>query len=371
MSGKVKKISILAFCLLASFLVIVVGWSIYEKRSAPPVPAATSVGAAGQDSGLVAVVGAQRITRADLDRTIKSRVFELERQIYGLRKQKLDQAVLQIVLQKEAEKQGMAIQQLVNGILSSGVEVTRDEIDAYFSANHNLFKDWKGTQEELEQNIADQIGKQKGYQKVTEYARSLAETYGVKIYLEEPQAPTVSVDAGKDPVIGPDSARMTIVEFSDYQCSACRKTHEIVKQVRGLYQNEVRWVFKDFPLAPSSVIAAEAARCANEQGKFAEYQDLLFSTSSELTPEQFIAYAGQLGLKVDAFRECFESRRYRRDVEKNIEEGTRAGVNMTPTYIINGKMFPGGPPLDEFKRLVSKELKAEVKGQEGGNKSTM
>ncbi len=120
------------------------------------------------------------------------------------------------------------------------------------------------------------------------------------------------------------------------------------------------------------MIAAEAARCANEQGKFQEYQDLLFSADGDLTRERLVSFAGQLGLKADAFNQCLESRRYRSEVEKNMEEGARAGVSMTPTYIINGKMFPGGPPLDEFKRLVSRELiKVEIKGQEGRNKSTM
>jgi len=306
---------------------------------------------------VAAVVSGQPITMEDLDRPIAARIFELEEQIYRLRKQRLNQMVAQILLQKEAQRQGLTQQKLVDEhVLAGGVEVTQEEIDEYCKNNQHVVSEWKGTREELRKQVSEQLGRQKGYRKVLDFAASLEARYGVSVHLREPAAPMASVAAGDDPALGPASAPITIVEFSDYQCSACGQAHETGKKIRELHPGRIHWVFKDYPMRQSSRIAAEAARCANEQGRFWEYQDLLFSEKEDLTPEKLTGYARLLNLDMEAFTGCRETRKYQDEVRKNIEEGSRIGVNATPTYLVNGRMISGGPPIEEFQKIISREL---------------
>ncbi len=148
------------------------------------------------------------------------------------------------------------------------------------------------------------LQQQKIQQRVLEYAKSLNPKYGVVINLKEPPSPTIQVAIGKDdPVLGPENAPLTIVEFSDYQCPACRKNHEVVRELRGLYKERIRWIFKDFPMPGHKWAkgAALAARCAAEQGKFWQYQDMLFASQDELSPDRLTQFAKELGLPLEPF----------------------------------------------------------------------
>ncbi|NLJ27071.1 MAG: DsbA family protein [Deltaproteobacteria bacterium] len=157
---------------------------------------------------------------------------------------------------------------------------------------------------------------------------------------------------------GPADAPVTIVEFSDYECPVCRKTHVLTKEIKEMYKGKIRWVFKDFPLRQHqwASLAAEAARCAGEQGKFWEYQDRLYSSDKELTVEQLSFIAKDLGMKPEPFAACLSNGKYRNEVEKDRQEGKVNGVSTTPTYVINGKFVPGAPTLEQFKEMIEAEL---------------
>ncbi len=310
--------------------------------------------------GIVASVGGRNITADELDRPVAARIYDLENEIYQLRLQRLNEMIVQILLTKEAERRGVNAQQLVDEvILAGGVEVSAEELEQYYRENRGRWTDWKGSEEELRKKMSAFLGQKKGYRKVYAYGMSLKENYGVNVYLQEPPLPSARVSVGsEDPVFGGSSAPVTVVEFSDYQCDACRQTHEVVKKIRGMYSNSIKWVFKDFPVKGHAWAqqAAEAARCANEQGKFWEYQDLLFASDQDLNTDQLMKYAAQVGLKMDSFRSCCESRKYRAAVEKDFQEGANAGVGMTPTFIVNDKMIPGGPSVEVFRKVIDKEL---------------
>jgi protein-disulfide isomerase len=99
-----------------------------------------------------------------------------------------------------------------------------------------------------------------------------------------------------------------------------------------------------------------AAHCAAEQGKFWEYQDLLFSSQEELAPEQLLQLAKDLGLQEDSFKTCLEVGKFQAHVEKHIEEGKKFGLDTTPTFIINNRLVSGAPPADRFKQIIDEEL---------------
>jgi protein-disulfide isomerase len=348
----------LAVCLSA----LIVSLALIPQRNA--VPASSSSGPAQR---MIASVADRTIHAEEIEKPLEVRIFELEREVYRLKRDFLDQMIVRILLEKEAAQRGISPQQLINEVtLLQKDELEDAELERYYQENRGRVTDWKGTEAELMQQMRASLQQRKAQQQVLDYARSLRSKYEVVVYLKEPPSPHVRVSMENNPVLGPAEAPLTIVEFSDYQCPACRKNHEVIRQLRAEYPEEIRWVFKDFPMAGHKWArkAAEAAHCAGDQGKFWEYQDRLFSGSEELAPEQLKQRARELGLRGDEFDRCLDGGKYQGDVEKDVQEGKKAGLSTTPSFVINGRLIPGGPPLERFKEIIEEEL-GKVRARSG------
>lgn len=167
------------------------------------------------------------------------------------------------------------------------------------------------------------------------------------------------VGTGDAPALGPADAAVTVVEYSDYLCPACRSVHEVAGRIKEQYEGRIRWVFKDFPLKRhrGAFKMAEAAHCADEQGLFWAYQDAMFRMEEAPDTEGLIAQAGNLGADADAFRACLESGRQRGRVNRGIEDGRRSGVSATPTFFVNGRMTCGALSEEAFQGMIDEALK--------------
>ncbi len=181
---------------------------------------------------------------------------------------------------------------------------------------------------------------------------------------ETPQVVRYDVPIDDDPVLGSETAPITIIEFSDYECPYCRQWHtEVYTQLIDTYGDQVRFVYRDFPLESIHVNAkpaAEAANCANEQGYFWDYHDKLFSNELGLSSEAYQEYASQLGMDEEAFQECFESGRYQQEVQSDFDFAANLGVRSTPTFFINGIAVVGAQPFEVFQQVIEKELAGEI-----------
>jgi protein-disulfide isomerase len=165
------------------------------------------------------------------------------------------------------------------------------------------------------------------------------------------------IDISNDPRIGDDNARVTIVEFSDFECSHCARFHEeIFPALRSLYGDQIRWVFVNtffsagHPMAESAALASE---CANRQGRFWQYAELVFAHQAELSRETLDGHAQSLGLDLVAFRQCFDNREMASEVAADLAEGDRVGVNATPTFFVNGRKITGAQPVAVFNDLLA------------------
>jgi protein-disulfide isomerase len=167
-----------------------------------------------------------------------------------------------------------------------------------------------------------------------------------------------------DPVLGPEDAAITIIEFSDYECPFCRKWHlETFERLMETYPGQIRFVFRDFPLTslhPNAAPAAEAANCAGEQSRYWEFNEALFSGRYPLSAQAYTQYASELGLKMNDFEECVNSRRYQEEVIADLEWAVDLGVRSTPTFFINGLPLVGAQPYEVFKQVIDKELAGEI-----------
>jgi protein-disulfide isomerase len=172
------------------------------------------------------------------------------------------------------------------------------------------------------------------------------------------------VSEDDDPVLGPEDAAITLIEFSDYECPYCTRWHtEVFDRIREDYPDQVRFVYRDFPLKsihPNAVPAAEAANCANEQDAFWEYSEKLFNGELGLNPEAYLEYATQLDLDLDEFEKCFEEGRYSQEVEDDYQYALQLGVQSTPTFFLNGIPLIGARPYEVFKDVIERELAGEL-----------
>jgi protein-disulfide isomerase len=181
---------------------------------------------------------------------------------------------------------------------------------------------------------------------------------------ETQQVVRYEIPVDDDPSLGSESAPITIVEFSDYECPYCRQWHsEVYTQLLDTYGDQIRFVYRDFPLESihaNAIPAAHAANCAFEQGNFWDYHDKLFSMELGLSPDAYQEYASQLGLDEEQFQECIDSGRYREEVQSDFEFAANLGVRSTPTFFINGIAVVGAQPFEIFQQVIERELAGEI-----------
>jgi len=159
---------------------------------------------------------------------------------------------------------------------------------------------------------------------------------------------------------GPESAKVTVVEFSDFQCPFCSRVTPTLNEIEKAYGNQVRIVFKHLPLrmhakAPAAHAAAEAA---HRQGKFWEMHDKIFANQREMSDAKYVEWATELGLDVEKFKQDAAAADVKKKVDGDAKEAAKLGVTGTPGFFINGRFLSGARPFDSFKTIIDEELKA-------------
>ena len=157
---------------------------------------------------------------------------------------------------------------------------------------------------------------------------------------------------------GSEHARVTIVEFSDFECSFCFVAKETIKQVLDEYGDDVRVVYKHFPLPTNKNAkkAAEASQCANDQGKFWEMHDAMFEDQSKLSIPDLKQTAKNIGLDANDFNDCLDSGKYDQKVQDDIDLGYELGISGTPAFFIESEFLSGAQPIEEFEKIIDKKL---------------
>ncbi|MDO8505409.1 MAG: thioredoxin domain-containing protein [bacterium] len=173
------------------------------------------------------------------------------------------------------------------------------------------------------------------------------------------QSPTRPVIASSDPLRGDPAASIAIVEFGDFFCPACAEIEPVLASVLEQYKGKVKLVWKDLPntrLHPLAQKAAEAARCAGEQGKFWEYHDLLFKNQDTLTETAFTQFAREINMNIGAFEECLNTGAMSDIVNRSFNEGLILRVDATPYFFIGDRRFSGAISETELKETIENAL---------------
>ena len=317
------------------------------NRSNSALAPSTSSGGALSPDTAVATVRGQKITAAELDETVKAQLFQA-------RKQGLEQMITERLIQEEAKKRNLTEEQFLKAEVDDKVPPpTEAQIKEMYDRSASQLPPG-ATLEQYRERIAEFMVRPQRQERAKQLFEQLRKDANVVVTLSEPRK---QVEA-KGPSRGPKDAKITIVEFSDFQCPFCSRAHDTVEQVMQAYPGKLRLVFRHFPLdfhkqAPK---AAEAAMCADEQGKFWEYHDVLFKNQQKLEPADLKAHASVVGLDAGKFGSCLDSSKFAQAVKADTEAGKKVGVSGTPAFFINGVMLSGAQPYEEFKRVIDQEL---------------
>jgi protein-disulfide isomerase len=313
-----------------------------------------------QDSQkLLATVDGQPIYEQDLMSVAGPSLVGLRDQEFKVKSDALNQLMRQKLIEAEAKKKGLTAEELVKQEVDSQIaEPSDDEAKGYYLAAKNesslTFEEIKGQIKQLLRTAEIQQAREK-------YVESLRAKANVSVRLRSPK-----VEVAYDParVRGDAKAPVTIVEFSDFQCPFCQKAEPILKDLLAKYNGRVKLAFLDFPmrsLHPQAQIAAEAARCADQQGKFWQYHDVLFTDQTKLDEAGLAQSARSLGLDENSFQSCLKSGKFKAQIEHDVQEGTQAGVAGTPAFFINGISLNGVQPEAAFEKIINTEL-ADIGG---------
>jgi len=187
-----------------------------------------------------------------------------------------------------------------------------------------------------------------------------------------PPPPPAATETTAEKLVRPGShatgnpqAAVTVVEFGDFECPVCGREEEVAREIRAKYANQIRFVFRQFPLIhihPFSERMAEASECAAEQGKFWEAVDKIYSRQTDLSEEGLRRDAAEIGLDQDRFNQCMASGAEAARVKRDHEDGVALGVKGTPTFFVGRRAVADVPDLEEFSRLIDQELAAQGPG---------
>lgn len=300
----------------------------------------------------VAVVAGQAIYEEDLLPLIQAQVQQIRNQEYELKSKALERLVNQKLLEAEAKKKDISAEKLLEQEVDSKIAEPGDaEAEAYYLGQRDKIN---RSFEEIKAQLRQGLKQAKIQEARQTYAKHLREKADVVILLSPPR-----IEVASDParLRGNPKAPVIIVEFSDFQCPYCRRVQPTLKELLAKYEGRVSLSYRDFPLLqihPQAQLAAEASRCAAEQGKFWEYHDLLFA--GKLERDGLLEDARNLKLDEKQFDTCLSSGKYKPQIEKDLQEGTGAGVSGTPGFFINGIPLSGAQPLESFVRVVEEEL---------------
>ena len=174
-------------------------------------------------------------------------------------------------------------------------------------------------------------------------------------------ASSAALDASSkdDPSWGPADARVTMIEFGDFECPYCRQWYtSVYVRIQANYGSKIRFIFRDFPLPihPEAQPAAVAANCAGEQGRYFDYFRLLYGDTRGLGSAMYQTYAQEVGLDLSKFNSCIKSDRFNKEALLDMQDGERIGVSGVPAFFINGRLISGLQPYEIFQQTIEEEL---------------
>jgi predicted DsbA family dithiol-disulfide isomerase len=293
---------------------------------------------------VLATVDGEDITmddvRARIGESLEAMDMRYRRERHTNIQNTLDQILQERVLLAEARSKDMTVDELVEEAAGGALDPSDEEISAFYNANRSRMGG--RTLDQIRPQIAQFLRTQRSQAAARALQDSLSEAKGVRVFLDRFR---LEFDNEGAPALGRTDAPVTLVEFSDFECPYCGQFFPTLKRLESNYGDQLRIVYRQFPLPslhPNAFKAAEASLCAHEQDRFWDMHDLLFTEQDRLTVRDLKEKAGRLGLDQAEFDACLDTSRYTEQIQEDQREGRLAGINGTPALFLNGIPVEGG-----------------------------
>lgn len=299
----------------------------------------------------IATLSGGAITEFDLDRQIAAKP-KLARQIYEIRRDALEAMILQRLVEGEASRRKVTPEVLLEAEVQKKVAPpTEAELKRFFD-ERLAGSGYKF--DEVHGQIVEHLQAERRKAALVAFLERLKAKAHVQILLP---APRVDV-AGTGPSRGLPSAKITLIEFSDFECPFCQKQEDALRRLLAAYPTDLRLVFREFPLDlhPDAMKAAQAALCADDQGKFWPMHDALFQGQSALGVDKLKSYARAVGLDGPRFDSCLDSGKTKPRIDRDQQDGEEAGVEGTPAIFVNGRMLSGATSFEDLRQVIEDAL---------------
>ncbi|HEY6803462.1 MAG TPA: thioredoxin domain-containing protein [Pyrinomonadaceae bacterium] len=302
----------------------------------------------------VAIVGDEPVTQQQVDDSIGNQIYALERQLFALRNTALDNLISRKLLEREAARQKLSIEDLKNRWMGGEIKVEAAQIEDLFQKNQAAFG--LMNPDEVREKLRLDLEAQVRLKRFREALSALRQKTLVNVLLAEPRVgplhPSYAFAAK-----GRTNATVVITEFSDFQCPYCRAVQATLNQVLKEHPDDVRLEFKHLPLEdhPFAFAAARSAFCAGKQGAFWKFHDALFD-STALSQQRIETIPRELGLDVQDFQACMSSPDSQTAINADLQEARRLGLEGTPSFIINGRPLLGSATVEAFNDAIAREL---------------
>ncbi len=305
-----------------------------------------------------ATIKGERITSGDVENSLLPLVFDVQEQVYKLRKDELELTINDTLLTQEADKRKITPKALLD-IEVKPKAVTDQQTQLFYDQNKDRVSgDFAQTKDAIRQYL-EQIEVRQAERAFLEKLRATA---SIQVFLVVPESPVFSISTSDQPSLGNANAPVTIVAFTDYQCPSCAAMHPTLERLVTEYGDKVRLVTRDFPLSQHTEAfkAAEAAEAARDQGKYWEYIHILLRNQSTLTVDKLKGYASEIALDRTRFDNALDTGKFSESVQRDIEDGMKLGINGTPTIFINGRRI-AAKSYEDLKATVEAAFKTRTR----------
>jgi protein-disulfide isomerase len=323
-------------------------------------PAPGRAASSDPSDAAAATVDNHTITEREVDQKLKDQITTLDSQIYEIKSHAIGSIAAEKLIEMAAQNAHLSEDAYLKREVDDKIpDPTEDQVRrVYDSMKSQLSHPYQQEKPGLIAYIKDEEKPQFRQDLVTR----LRQQIGVKIYL---QAPRVDVAVGNHPSWGPRNAKVTIIEFGDFECPFTKQAEDALKKARAKYGKKLRLVYINHPLGlhMHSFVADDAARCAADQGKFWQYHDALFADQKKLEPPDLKDRAAKLKLNMKEFNACFDANKHEDDLMKDQEETMMLRIEGTPTFYVNGELLFGSVSYDDLATLIDENLR-------GGGKRT-
>jgi protein-disulfide isomerase len=328
--------------IIASILFFALGVFGAHAGDAVPPPTAGPV--------VVEIDGA-KITDAELQRKYQGRLFQAHTAYYQAERQALDEFIEEYLLEREAKAENVTVDQLLERHVNNAIaqDPPEDMLRLYYEVVNP-----QETYDKVRVQLLDHLRKIRLAKAKTAYIQSLHSKAHIMIGL---QVPRTDISLKNAPVRGRADAPVVLVEYADYECPYCQQVQPAIDKIISEYKGKVALAYKDVPLPmhANAAKAAEAARCAETQGKFWEYHDLLFA-KKQLDATVLKEYARDLKLDAVAFDKCLDTGARSELINAQLTEAQGLGIQGTPTFFINGRSTYGNLTVEQLRQIIDEEL---------------